>query len=95
MKEELATEKKEGSMLVPFLVGGLIGAIVALLYAPKAGKELRKDIMDLASDTREMFGTTLAKGKKLYEGSGMAIKNAVDAGKSAFIEERNKHRQAA
>ncbi|HXX53670.1 MAG TPA: YtxH domain-containing protein [Thermodesulfovibrionales bacterium] len=27
-----------------FLVGGLIGAAIALLYAPKAGRETRKDI---------------------------------------------------
>ena len=33
MKEELIT--KEASMLVPFLVGGVVGAGVALLLAPK------------------------------------------------------------
>jgi gas vesicle protein len=27
-----------------FLVGGAIGAVIALLYAPKSGKETRKDI---------------------------------------------------
>lgn len=29
-----------------FLAGGVIGAVVALLYAPKSGRELRKDIKD-------------------------------------------------
>jgi gas vesicle protein len=31
-----------------FLVGGLIGAAIALLYAPKSGRETRKDISKAA-----------------------------------------------
>jgi len=31
-----------------FLVGGLVGAAVALLYAPKSGRETRKDIAKTA-----------------------------------------------
>jgi gas vesicle protein len=31
-----------------FLVGGLIGAAIALLYAPKAGRETRRDISKAA-----------------------------------------------
>lgn len=31
-----------------FLLGGLIGASVALLYAPKSGRETRKDISKTA-----------------------------------------------
>jgi gas vesicle protein len=95
MKEELANEKKEVSILLPFVIGGLVGAGVALLLAPKSGKELRKDISDLASDTREKIAVTIDKGKELYEGSRSAVKNALDAGKSAFIEERDKIRHAA
>lgn len=29
-----------------FLLGGILGAAVALLYAPKSGRETRKDIAD-------------------------------------------------
>ncbi len=54
MKEELNTrETKERSILVPFLVGGVVGAGIALLLAPKSGKELRKDIKDLASKSKD------------------------------------------
>ncbi|MGA7720507.1 MAG: YtxH domain-containing protein, partial [Ignavibacteriaceae bacterium] len=31
-------------VLIGFLAGGALGAIIALLYAPKSGKELRSDI---------------------------------------------------
>ncbi|MGE5172516.1 MAG: YtxH domain-containing protein [Betaproteobacteria bacterium] len=95
MKEELENTKKEGSILVPFLVGGLIGAGVALLLAPKSGKELRKDIKEIASDTRETLASTIDRGKELYEGSKSAVKNAFEAGKTAYVEELEKHRQVA
>ena len=95
MKEELENTKKESSILVPFLVGGLVGAGVALLLAPKAGKELRSDIKEITSETRETVASAIDKGKELYEGSKSAVKNAVEAGKSAYVEEREKHRQAA
>ena len=69
MKEDIVKEKKESNLFVPFLVGGLVGAGVALLFAPKSGKELRKDIRDLSIDTREMIASSIDKGKDLYEGS--------------------------
>lgn len=31
-------------LLIGFLAGGAVGAVLALLYAPKSGKELRSDI---------------------------------------------------
>ncbi|MGQ9851995.1 MAG: YtxH domain-containing protein [Candidatus Oleimicrobiaceae bacterium] len=36
--------KEGGAFLKGFLIGGAVGAIIALLYAPKAGKETREDI---------------------------------------------------
>jgi gas vesicle protein len=41
----MASENNSGSsLLLGFLAGGAIGAIFALLYAPKTGRELRDDI---------------------------------------------------
>ncbi len=96
MKEELEKlDTKESSVLVPFLVGGLVGAGVALLLAPKSGKEMRKDIKDIASNTREKVVTTFEQGKGLYEEGKAAVKNAIEAGKTAYIEERERHQRAA
>ena len=94
MKENLENTKKESSILVPFLVGGLGGAGIALLLAPKSGKELRQDIKDIASKTRDTVTETVEKGKDLYEGGATAVKGAIEAGKMAYIQERDKHRQA-
>ena len=42
-----------------FFMGAVIGAIVALLYAPKKGSELRSDIGELGMDADR-------KGRQLY-----------------------------
>jgi gas vesicle protein len=116
MKEELNV-KDERSILVPFLVGGFVGAGIALLLAPKSGKELRKDIEgfaadtrgrivttvekgkglieDIAADTRDKIVTTVEKGKELYVEGTEAVKHAIEAGKSAYVSEMEKHRKVA
>ena len=93
MRENI--EKRGGSFLVPFLAGSLVGAGIALLLAPKSGKELRKDITDIAASTRDKVVETVEKGRELYVEGTSAVKNAIDAGKTAYFEERDKHRQAA
>jgi gas vesicle protein len=94
MKEELGVNKIQ-SMLVPFLAGGLVGAGIALLLAPKSGRELRNDIKDIAAGTGEKIITTVEKGKMLYKDSTDAVKNAIEAGKTAYVETMEKHQKAA
>ena len=94
MNEELNV-KNGRSLLVSFLVGGVIGAGAALLLAPKSGKDLRKDIKDMATDTRDKIATTVEMGKELYIDSTTAVKNAIEAGKVAYVSEMEKHRKAA
>jgi gas vesicle protein len=75
-------------------VGGIVGAGIALLLAPKSGRELRKDIEDIASETRDKIATTVEKGKELYSEGTAAVKNAIEAGKGAYVSEMEKHRKA-
>ena len=42
-----------GAFLVGFLVGGITGAVVALLYAPKTGVETREIIKDKAIEIKD------------------------------------------
>jgi len=94
MKKELGVNNVR-TILVPFLAGGLVGAGVALLLAPKSGRELRKDIRDIAASTGDTITTTVEKGKKLYAESTAAVKNAIEAGKMAYSETMEKLRKAA
>jgi len=93
MEKELNV--KNQSLLVPFLVGGFVGAGIALLLAPKSGKELRKDITDIAADTRDKIATTAEKGRELYVEGIEAVKHVIDAGKNAYTSEMEKIRKVA
>ena len=84
-------ERKEGSIMVPFLVGSLVGAGIALLLAPKSGKELRRDITDAATGTRNKIVSAVERGKEIYAEGTAAVRGAIDAGKRVYAEEREKH----
>lgn len=40
-------------LIIGVLAGGAVGALIALLYAPKSGRELRADIKEKADDFME------------------------------------------
>jgi gas vesicle protein len=93
MKEELTN--KGNSILMPFLVGGVVGAGVALLLAPKPGKEVREDIKRFATSTKDRVTLALDKGKELYGEGKTAVANAIEAGKTAYIQEKEKWQHAS
>lgn len=82
MKEELTTRK--GSILTPVLVGGAVGAGVALLVAPKSGTEIRNNLKRVANRLSQAIDV----GKDLYGESRMFVNKAVEAGKKAYVEEK-------
>ena len=87
MKEILekdALERNERSILVPFLVGGVIGAGIALLMAPKSGKETRKDVMDFAVRTRDAISKSIDKSKALYVDGKTAVADAIENGTALY-----------
>jgi gas vesicle protein len=90
--EKEVFEKGERSILVPFLVGGVIGAGIALLMAPKSGKETRKDVMDFAVRTRDVISTTIDKtidkSKAVYEDGKTAVAGAIDNGTALYDESK-------
>lgn len=42
--------RKGGGVLAAFLVGGVLGALAALLFAPQRGRKLRADITERATN---------------------------------------------
>lgn len=74
--------------LIVFVLGGIIGAAVGLLYAPKTGKETREnlkklggDISDTVSDIAQDAKET---GRKIYEQGYEKIKTGKDKISEAF-----------
>jgi gas vesicle protein len=90
MKEEVVTPIRQNSIIVPLLVGGIVGAAFGILLAPKTGRETRKQIKDLAADTKEKLGLAIDRSKEFYDEAKGVVSNAVDAGKQAIVRERDK-----
>src|SRR3972149_6878403 len=87
-----------GGVFVAFLAGGLIGAGLALLYAPVSGKEARGKISDVLEDMKkksEGFGVDIKKKVDSFmEEEKAIIKAAYDAGREAMTREREKYTKA-
>ena len=45
--------KGAASMVFSFLLGGLVGAATALIFAPKSGRQTREQLWDMAQEASE------------------------------------------
>jgi gas vesicle protein len=83
-----------GGIFLAFLAGGLIGAGLALLYAPVSGSEARKRITGLAEDYRKKAegwsGDLKQKVESFIDEEKSVIKAAYDAGREAMAKEKAK-----
>lgn len=90
-----------GTVFLSFLLGGIVGAGLAMLLAPQSGSETRKRIKEFADDMREKaedyvedikksVTSTVEEGKDFYEEKKSAITSAVEAGKKAYEKEKEK-----
>ena len=80
-----------GGYVTAFAVGALIGAGLALLYAPRSGKETRELIAQRTRDLKDKAAETLDEAKEMIREKKAEIVAAVEAGKQAVRDERAKH----
>jgi len=66
-------------LLIAFASGAAAGAVVALMTAPRTGKETRDALQSWANDVR-------GKAGRLPHAMGAAVERASKAGKEAFAE---------
>jgi gas vesicle protein len=106
----MAEERYEGtsSNLLFFLIGGLTGAAVALLYAPRSGRETREMLSEKFGEAtergRELRDQVVARSRELMDEAGEYVATqresldrrrdrlaaAVEAGRQAYREEKDK-----
>ncbi len=90
MREE-SSGASAGAIMLSFLLGGLTGACVAFLLAPKSGSETRQQIKEFAEDVRgraegyyeqarERASATVEKGKEFVEKNRSLVSNVIDEG---------------
>lgn len=89
-----------GTVLVSFAAGAAIGAGLALLYAPKSGREMRENIADLTEDAvdkikeyakeaQEKIKTAIDEGKETIVEKKSILASAIEAGREAMQKERS------
>jgi gas vesicle protein len=95
-------------IILSFLMGGLVGAALAVLYAPRSGRETREmlgeKLREGAEKGRDFKDKAVARGRDLIDEAGDFVERkreslerqrdriatAVDAGRQAYKDEREK-----
>src|SRR5215207_1436184 len=97
--------REEASMstqLTCFAVGATVGALVALLFAPKSGRELRQDVdraretgSQLSTRAGEVYETATTRAGELAASAreaasrrGELFGSAIEAGRQAYRDEK-------
>ena len=62
-----------GDKFLCFLAGASIGAVLALLFAPKSGKETRELIARTAAEGREFVASKASEGRQFVEEKGRKV----------------------
>lgn len=90
-----------GSFVAGMLVGSLVGAGIALLFAPRSGAETRQRIREMSEDLRDTASDYVNKagdsihgaydrGREYVSDHKSAITTAVEAGVEAYKKELEK-----
>ncbi len=64
------SENNSGDKFLYFLAGAGIGAVLALLFAPKSGRETRELIARTATDSRDYLSNKVNEGRQFVEEKG-------------------------
>ena len=84
-----------GGIMAAFAVGALVGAGIALLYAPQSGRETRELLAQKTRELKDKAADALDGAKEMVQGKKNQILAAVEAGKEAMENEGGKQRKAA
>ena len=90
MKKHVSTTE-----VVSFSAGALVGAGLALLYAPKTGHEMREKVSDvtgnaiskvkgMTADAQEELNRNLQKGREYAEEKAAALSSAAEEAKEQY-----------
>ena len=102
------SESDLGTQLTCFAIGATVGAVVALLFAPKSGRELREDLADatrkgvdraretgsqLSTRAGEYYGTATARAGELAASARDAVASRGERFTSAVEAGREAYRE--
>ena len=69
----MSDNNSAGDKILFFMAGAGIGAVLALLLAPKSGRETRELISRTATDSRDFITNKVTEGRQMVEEKGRQI----------------------
>lgn len=66
-ESEYRQSSSTGSTFTAFLIGGLIGGAIALLYAPRSGQEMREILLDEGQQTADRVMSSIREAQVRLE----------------------------
>ena len=76
--------------MVAFVIGALTGAAVALLFAPASGEETREYLGQKAREGKAKAREAVEQGKDYYRNQRETLVTAVERGREAFNQARER-----
>jgi len=81
-----------GGVLLAFLLGAVGGAAVALLCAPRTGRETREYLGDKANEARARAADAAAKGREAIAQGRDTLSTAIERGREAYQQARTREK---
>ena len=81
-----SSNREETGNVSAFLIGAVVGAGIALLFAPQAGTQLRGFLRDCAARAKEEFDDALDQGAEAWETAKDRGEELVEKGKESLRE---------
>lgn len=88
----MADERNSGAtgVVVAFTLGALVGAVVALLFAPAKGDETREFLSEKAREGRDKVADAAHKTREYLNQQRDTIASAVERGREAYQAARDR-----
>lgn len=81
-----------GDKFLYFLAGAGVGAVLALLFAPKSGRETREILARTAADSRDFLANKVTEGKQFVGDTSRKVtddfSSFVDRSKDAIVRQK-------
>jgi gas vesicle protein len=84
------SKDNSGTLMVAFVIGALTGAAVALLFAPATGDETREFLGQKAREGKAKARDAMDQGREYYNSQRENLATAVDRGREAFEQARER-----